>query len=200
MDEAADFIEWAQRCGRRCVFEPDAAYLVYKFHGIKTNIYIPDSYRYKKENARGWFTELLANSMVVKSEEIRTNPSTYLLQNSYQHMLELLSLSTENGVYLHEGGEPLGEYDPRYANMRRILSKAGFEYTTSDDAYFGHAYPGQVKYFIDQVDPRVLIPCHTYNPERLLPNTGKQLLPELYQAYILKDHQLIREANSIQHE
>jgi len=195
MDEAADYIDWAARSGRICVFEPDSAYLVYKFHGIKPNVYIPDSNRYNRSNTREWFAELLENALVVTAEEICANPSGYLLQNSYRHMLELLSLPSEDGVYIHEGGEPLGEYDPAFANMRRILGKTNFEYATSEDAYFGHAYPGQVKYFVNQVDPRVLIPCHSYNPERLLPNTGEQLLPELYQTYILKDHQLIPEAD-----
>lgn len=193
MDEAGEYIDWAHRCGRQCLFEPDAAYLVYKFYGMKPNVYIPDSYRYAAKNTQEWLTELLMNVVEVTADEIRTNPAGYLLQNSYRHILELLSLPAENGIYLHEGGQPLGEYDPAFANMRRILSIAGFEYATSDDNYFGHAYPNQVKFFVDQIDPKVLIPCHSYNPERLLPNTGKQLLPELYRTYILKDHQLIPE-------
>lgn len=195
MDEAGEYIEWAERCGRQCIFEPDAAYLVQKFYGKKPNVYIPDSYLYTAENAPEWLTELLANAVVVTTEEIQANPAGYLLQNSYRHILELFSLPAVDGVYLHEGGEPLGDFDPAFANMRRILSKAGFEYATSDENYFGHAYPGQVKFFIDQVDPKVLIPCHTYNPERLLPNTGRQLLPELYQTYFLKNHQLYPETN-----
>ena len=195
MDEAGQYIDWAQKCGRQCVFEPDAAYLIQKFYGIKPNVYIPDSYRYTAENAKEWFTELLANAVIVTVDEIRSNPAGYLLQNSYRHILELFNFPAENGVYLHEGGEPLGEYDPAFANMRRILSKVGFEYITSEDNYSGHAYPGQVKYFVDQVDPKVLIPCHTYNPERLLPNTGRQLLPEPYQTYILKNHQFLPETN-----
>jgi len=200
MDEAAEYIDWAQRSGRKCVFEPDAAYLIYKFYGINPYIYIPDSSRYTKEPSPEWFAELLANAVVVTADEIFTNPSGYLLQNSYRHILDLFSLPDKNGIYLHEGGEPLGDYDPAFENMRRILNKTDFEYVSLDDAYFGHAYPGQVKYFIDQVDPKVLIPCHTYNPERLLPNTGRQLLPELYHPYILKNHQLIPEVNPAHHE
>lgn len=200
MDEAADYIDWAKQCGRQCVFEPDAAYLVYKFYGTTPHVYIPDSKRYTTENAPDWFTELIANAVVVTLDEIRANPTGYLLQNSYRHMLELFSLPAEGGIYLHEGGEPLGDFDPVFANMTRILNKTGFKYASMDDSYFGHAYPGQVKYFIDQVDPKVLIPCHSYNPERLLPNTGIQLLPNLYQVYILKDHQLIPEEISKQHE
>ncbi len=189
MDEAGGYMQWAEQCGRVCVFEPDAAFLVYKFFGIKPNVFIPDSPRFRADIAPAWLKELLANAAVVTADEIRANPAGYLLQNSYRHIMELLSLPAEDAIYLHEGGEPLGDYDPAFANMRRILDIAGFQYVTSDDNYFGHAYPGQVKYFVDQIDPKVLIPCHSYNPERLLPHTGRQLLPELNQTYILKDHQ-----------
>lgn len=195
MDEAGEYMQWAEQCGRKCVFEPNAAYIVYKFWGIKPNVFIPDSPRYKAENAPAWFKELLANSLIVTADEIRANPAGYLLQNSYRHILELFGLPGEDGAYIHEGGIPLGEYDPAYANMRKIIEKAGFAYVTSDDNYFGHAYPGQVKYFVDQVDPKVLIPCHSHNPERLFPNHGAQLLPELYQTYILKDHAFYPEAS-----
>ena len=195
MDEAGEYIDWAKRCSRQCVFEPDAAYLVYKFYHIQPNVYIPDSYRYQSKEAPEWFTEILANSVVVTTEQICANPSGFLLQNSYRHILELFSLPSEDGIYLHEGGEPLGDFDPAFVNMHRALAKTGFKYVSSEDSFFGHAYPGQAKYFVDQVDPKVLIPCHTYNPERLLPNTGRQLLPEYYKTYILKNHQLIMEAN-----
>lgn len=195
MDEAGEYIDWAKRCGRQCVFEPDAAYLVYKFFHIQPHVYIPDSYRYQSKDTPGWFVEIMNNSVVVTNEQICANPAGYLLQNSYRHILELLSLPSEEGIYLHEGGEPLGDFDPAFANMHRALSKTGFTYVSSEDTFFGHAYPGQAKYFVDQIDPKVLIPCHTYNPERLLPNTGKQLLPEYYQTYILKDHQLTLEAD-----
>ena len=92
-------------------------------------------------------------------------------------------------MYLHADGIPIGAFDPAYGNMRKIVEKAGFDYVTFFcDNYFGHGYPQQVKYFVDQVNPKVLIPCHSYNPERLLPRDGVQLLPELYKEYTLKNH------------
>jgi len=200
LDEAAEYINWAKLCDRLCVFEPDAAYLVYKFFNIKPYVYIPDSKRYISENSSSWFTELMSNAITVTLEEIRHNPAGYLLQNSYRHLLELFSFPAKDGLYIHEGGEPIGDFDPAFANMKRVLKRTNFRYATLEDSYFGHAYPGQVKYYVDQIDPKILIPCHSYNPERLQPNSGIQFLPELYQVYKLIDHQLIPETNMKQHE
>lgn len=189
MDDAAQFIEWARISGRRCVFEPDAAYIVYKFFNIKPNVYIPDSLRYAPENQEDWMQELRDNCTFVTNAEIATEPSAYLLQNSYRHIMELFSLPAENAVYIHADGIPIGAFDPSYKNMCRIVEKAGFDYVTFFcENYFGHGYPCQVKHFVDEVDPKVLIPCHSYNPERLLPNHGVQLLPEMYKTYILENH------------
>jgi ribonuclease J len=193
MSEVTQFISWAEQTGRLCLFEPDAAYLVYRFFGIKPNVFIPDSRRYPADPGRqsGWFKELLQNSRVVTRQEICSQPAKYMLQNSYRHILELFGLPRDGGVYLHADGIPIGDFDPAYANMRRIVDRAGFKYVTFfQKNYFGHGYPCQVKYFVDEINPRVLIPCHSYNPERLLPKDGRQLLPELNRTYILQDHDL----------
>jgi ribonuclease J len=193
MSEVERFISWAEQTGRICLFEPDAAYLVYRFFEIKSNIFIPDSRRYPAEPDRqsGWFKELLQNSRIVTRQEIHTQPAKYMLQNSYRHILELFDLPRDGGVYLHAEGIPIGSFDPAYANMRRIVDRAGFKYVTFfQENYFGHGYPCQVKYFVDEINPKVLIPCHSYNPERLLPKDGRQLLPELNRTYILENHDL----------
>ena len=105
--------------------------------------------------------------------------------------MELFGLPAKDGLYLHADGIPIGDFDPAYANMRKIVEKTGFRYATFfNERYFGHGYPPQVKYFVDQINPRVLIPCHSYNPERLLPKDGIQLLPKMYQKYILEGHTL----------
>lgn len=189
MDDASQFLAWAKETGRVCAFEPDAAYIVYKFLGIEPYVYVPDAKRY--ENLRGtlWMRELFDHCTVVTPAEICANPRGYMVQNSYEHIMELFSLPNAGGVYLHADGIPIGAFDPAYANMRRIVGMAGFAYMTCFcENYFGHGYPQQVKYFVDKVNPRVLIPCHSHNPERLLPRDGVQLLPEMYREYTLKNH------------
>lgn len=191
MDMAQDFIRWAEKLGRKCVFEPDAAYIVYKFFGIEPYVYLPDSPSVHREADTPWRRELAQHSTLVSREEICAEPSKYMLQNSYRHIMELFDLPGKGGGYVHADGLPIGAFDPAYANMRKIVGMAGFEYVTFFcENYFGHGYPQMVKYFVDEVNPRVLIPCHSYNPERLLPKDGVQLIPESYKEYILKDHKL----------
>lgn len=193
MDEVKRYIEWAERVNRLCVFEPDCAYIVYKFYGIRPNIFVPDSERYPNspEEQPAWFRELLDNSQVITREDIEANPAGYLLQNSYRHILELFDLPDEGGAYLHADGIPIGEFDPTYKNLMRIINRTNFNYVTFfSKNYFGHGYPPQVKYFVDQVDPKVLVPCHGFNPERLLPNNGEQLLPVEGKTYILANGKL----------
>ena len=193
MEDAEKFLAWAAATRRACVFEPDAAYIVWKFFQIEPFVYLPDTLPYSgpREQWPAWLKELAAHAKFVQRADIWANPAGYMLQNSYPHILELLSLPSQGAAYLHADGTPIGEFDPAYANLRRIVQRAGFEYVTFFcENYFGHGYPCQVKYFVDEVDPHVLSPCHSYNPERLLPNHGRQLLPELYRTYILKDHTL----------
>ena len=189
MDDAATFLDWAKRTNRVCAFEPDAAYIVYKFFGIEPYVYIPDAASCEAARDTAWMRELLAHCTVVSPEDVQRNPRGYMVQNSYEHIMELFSLPAEGGVYLHADGIPIGAFDPAYANMRRIIDMAGFAYMTCFcENYFGHGYPQQVKYFVDTVNPKVLIPCHSYNPERLLPKDGVQLLPEMYREYTLENH------------
>ena len=42
MEDAEKFIAWSDATGRLCVFEPDAAYIVWKFFGIEPFVYLPD--------------------------------------------------------------------------------------------------------------------------------------------------------------
>lgn len=188
---AKRWVEWAASVGRRCVFEPDAASLYLAYHGEAPPVFVPDSPRYPEDPALqpAWFAEVLDACPRVTADDIRAAPRAYLLQNSYRHVLELFDLPA--GGYLHDHGMPIGAFDPAYANLRRVLEAAGFEYFTFfNERYFPHGYPPQVKYFVDAVDPKVLIPCHGFNPERLLPNNGVQLLPELGEAYELADGRL----------
>ena len=188
MGEVLVFNEMAKKSNRIIAFEPETAYLVWKFFNQPINVYIPD-FNYEQE----WFKELIENNHVITKEEIYKNPKGYLIQNTYEHIMELFDLPNSNACYLHAGGSPIGAYDPAYANMKKVLGLTGFMHINFFmNNYFTHAYPQQLKYYCDQIDAKVLIPSHGYNPERLHASNNRQrLLPKLYTTYILENEQLV---------
>ena len=190
MVDVETFVNMAKQTNRIICYEPETAYIIWKFFNANIHVYIPD-YKYNEP----WFYELIDSNPVVTKQEIHQNPSKYLIQNTYEHSMELFDLPNENACYLHSGGIPSGSYDPRYANLLRIIELAGFEHVNFFmQNYFTHAYPSQLKYYCDQIDAKVLIPVHGFNPERLLASSGRQrLLPKKYQSYILENNQLVEE-------
>lgn len=188
MDDVLTFMNMAKETNRIIAYEPETAYIIWKFFQQPIHVYVPD-YKYDEP----WFEELLKNNPVVTKEEIHGNPKGYLIQNTYEHIMELFDLPNANSCYLHSGGIPSGAYDPRYHNLHKILGLAGFEHVNFFMSnYFTHAYPPQLKYYCDQIDAKVLIPCHGKNPYRLKASNGRQqLLPKKYQTYVLENDQLV---------
>lgn len=199
MADAAVFDAMAQRCGRVLALEPETAYVAWKFFQKPIHVYIPDNERFAPggEAARApWYQELLAANPVVTLEDIRQAPHKYVVQNSYEYALELFSLPADQASYLHAGGTPIGAYDPQYENLMRVLDQTGFTYITFfAKNYFSHAYPCQVKYYVDHIGARVLIPSHSENPERLLPGPGGvQFIPQLGVTYTYQDGAMVPKA------
>ncbi|MDD6466672.1 MAG: hypothetical protein PUF50_00620 [Erysipelotrichaceae bacterium] len=188
MEEVRNFQSMAKRCNRIIAFEPETAYLIWKFFDEMVNVYVPD-----KEYDQQWFYDLLEHNSVITKKEIYAEPNKYLIQNTYEHLLELLDLPNQNASYLHSGGMPMGAYDPAYENLQRVLKLSGFTHINFFmNRYFTHAYPQQLKYYCDQIDAKVLIPTHGYQPERLLATNGRmRLLPKKYATYVLDGEQLV---------
>ena len=100
MEDAEKFLAWAAATRRACVFEPDAAYIVWKFFQIEPFVYLPDTLPYSgpREQWPAWLKELAAHAKFVQRADIWANPAGYMLQNSYPHILELLSLPSQGAA------------------------------------------------------------------------------------------------------
>lgn len=185
--------ELASEHGRTVVFEPDAAWIVHRYYGTTPHVIVPDSDRYAHPEHMPWFQELLANSTLVTTDEISANPSGYLVQVSYENLLTLLDLPSDGGAYVHLFGIPIGDFDPKYSFMREVVDRAGFDFVDFGAALpAGHSSPGAVRYYAEKVAPKVLIPAHSFNPERLTAVPGSvRLMPEAGRTYVLRDGALI---------
>ena len=147
---------------------------------------MPDSRNIDNIKDKDWFIELLRNCRIITLEMIKINPKAYFLQNTYPNIMELFSLPSSDAAYIHYAGIPIGEFDPAYKKMRMLVDKAQFEYVNfMYTKYFGHGYPWEIKYFVDEANPKMLVPCHSLNPKRLLPKDGVQFIPNLNETYIV---------------
>lgn len=192
MADAAVFNMLAQKTNRIIAYEPETAYIVWKFFKQPVNVYIPDVSIFAQSEKPTWFLELTNSNAIISKNDIFLHPDHYMIQNSYKYSLELFSLPNHEASYLHAGGTPIGNYDPAYENLMKILRISNFNYITFfAKNYFSHAYPCQVKYYVDQIDAKILIPSHSQNPERLLPPEGRiQFIPKLMQKYFFDGNTL----------
>lgn len=158
-------------------FLPQCHFYIFESEELKTMI--------RENKLLGWQKQLLEKYPLINIEKINENPNRYFVQNSYENIMELFDLHVENGVYIHSNGVPLGDYDPAFHNLEKILALLSLE--RAEVSSGGHALPQHLKYIVDELDPKVLIPLHSFYPERLKPKNGQQLLPVYGEVYEIGD-------------
>ncbi len=177
----ARMCETAEKLGRTIVFEPIYAYILYMMKGIRTAIL--------KEADDGSYEEI-ASLPRVSLKEISEKKGNYLLQNSFENILDLTRIGS--GHYFHLFGEPLTDRDPDYRLMQSLLNETGWSFHSYANLYsFSHSYPNQLAYYIKQINAKSVVAVHSRHPEKLNPVNSKQLLPEEGREYVLEEGILI---------
>lgn len=82
----------------------------------------------------------------------------------------------QDGIYIHSNAIPLGEFDTNYKPfvMKFKNKKIDFKVISCS----GHAHPYDLIKIINLIKPKLLIPIHSYRPERLYNENGDILLPK----------------------
>lgn len=180
------FIAWANKAKRELVFEPQSAYLYHSFFNLACNYYLPDNDYY---NDHASWTNKLGPCKLITKDELKEHPDKYLIENSYPNLRELFNLP--KGTYFHYDGEPIGAFDSRFQPFKDFVEQQGFTYRElRDPAYLPHVYPNQLQYYVDEIGAKLTIPTHGFNPERLVPNKGKQFLPLSEVTYVYEEGEL----------
>ena len=102
-------------------------------------------------------------------------------ESSYFWQLDTLAIEhfdrlKENGIYIHSNATPLGDYDPAYAPFMQRFVDHNIDCQIVSCS--GHAHPFDLIEIIDLIKPKLLVPIHSYHPERLYNKSGDVLLPE----------------------
>jgi len=162
------------KLNRTTVFEPYYANILYKLTGIIPNIIIPDI-----EPKNAYIEELKNICPVISLEDIRKQPNKFLLQNSYQQILNLVDLDGVKGKYYHLLGEPLVKGTKEFSIMCNFVEKLKWKFETFINLYsFSHAYPNHLAYVVKTINAKTVVAVHSKNPENLNPVNSIQFFPE----------------------
>lgn len=179
------FLEAARNCNRQLVVDAPSAYIYEVFGGDVSGLQVFGGYEKEwTEQARDWVKE--RNLPVVSAEQIRGREDQYILEMLYHHLVDWVDIDVEaGGLFIHSNGTPLGPFDPRWNNLMHWLKTFGLEFAFLGST--GHAARGDIISIIETINPKVLMPIHSMQPERIGLVTTKRIMPEYGKVYTMAD-------------
>ena len=149
---------------RKVVLDAYYAYVLKQATGYNSYYYQLDDNNYN-----------LDMNKKINFDELLNNKSRFFWQ------LDTLALNyidklKNNGIYIHSNAQPLGEFDPAYKPFIKRFEDKGIKFLRIGCS--GHAHPKDLIKIIDLIKPKLLIPIHSYRPEKHYNNYGNVLLPE----------------------
>ena len=180
----------AQKTGRKLVMDGVQADYVQTFYPEDEILMYENSVGVgvdaKKAEERGW--------SIITREELLSNPSKYILQQDYVNFYELMDLSSVITLYIHMDGAPLGDYDPSFGKMHRILDHMNIPYMNIGIG--GHSRPYYLRTMLDAIAPHILVPLHSFRPEQVnTAHADKRILPEYGECFAFENGEMILKKN-----
>lgn len=90
--------------------------------------------------------------------------------------LDYLEDMKKGGIYIHSNAAPMIESDPAYKPFIDRFAACEIEFVKL--ACSGHAHPNDLMRLINLIKPKLLVPIHSFRPEKLTNEWGDRLLPE----------------------
>jgi len=183
------FAEIASRTGRILVVTAKDAYMMHALEladGIDRmkDLLIYRELKYKRDR---WETDVVMSrweDKYIDPESIRRNPDEYILCFSFYDMKHLLDIKVKGGAYVYSSSEAFSEEQEfDFIRLHRWLETFGFRVygfeivpgSRRPEPRFvkgfhtsGHVSKEDLRWIVDTVDPDILIPVHTENPEWFL--------------------------------
>ena len=123
-----------------------------------TGTYIDDDY------SDYYIRKRLNYPNIVTAEDIRKNPTQYMVILNFWYLNMLVDLKPKNGVYIHSLSEPFNEeMEISYERMHNWLKHFDLRFVQSHCS--GHICGPDLKELIETINPRELYPIHTEHPD-----------------------------------
>ncbi|MCR8969527.1 MBL fold metallo-hydrolase [Facklamia sp. 7083-14-GEN3] len=100
-------------------------------------------------------------SFSVSAEELKNSPNDYILLIDYERHQVLYQLPA--GVYLHSNGVPLGSFMAGYEEFLTNMVEYGWDFYQAGVS--GHASQSDLLMIAYAIQPKVVIPWHTFKPK-----------------------------------
>ncbi len=97
----------------------------------------------------------------------------WLVQFDYQCLDSYLEVM-EGQQLIQTGGEPLGDYDPRFAKLKAVLETNNTDFIV--EGLGGHASPENLQYICDSIKPKYTFPLHSFKRELLTAKNSIQIV------------------------
>lgn len=179
------FADAAKETGRTLIADARSSYIYEKFGGDVSALAIyggsADTWTEQTERwvqARGL--------RVIEATELCGQEHRYVLEMPYHRLVDFIDINAKaGGCYIHSNGAPLGPYDPRWDNFLFWLDT--FDLQLARVGSPGHASRGDLLSLIEAIQPRVVMPIHSFNPEMIGVTTIKRIMPEYGNVYTAED-------------
>jgi ribonuclease J len=121
---------------------------------------------------------------ILSAENIRKNPSRYILVLNFWYFSDLIDLKPKNGLYIHSLSEPFNEEMAlSYDRMRNWLRHFDIRFFQSHCS--GHINGEDLKDLIKTIHPKKLYPIHTEHPRLFKKLPGNTIMVKEGKTYKL---------------
>ena len=180
------FQKIAEKVGRSLVIPSKDGYLLNALEKADGKNRLNDLYIYSglKSSRRNWESLLLndkPNIQNIDPQLISNEPEKYILCFSFFDMKNLLDIKPHSGTYIYSSSEAFEEESEfdfvrlnnwlKYFNFKtygfEIIEEQGKEKPIFTKGFHasGHASKKDLTWAINKIDPEIIIPVHTDNPE-----------------------------------
>jgi ribonuclease J len=189
IDRLNSFLRAARETGRTFVIDTKYAFLLDRFQDVlklpdprkdkslkvyfklaKNREFIPKDYRPYEQ-------EFMGN--MITYQEIKDNRKSYVMFTGFNKLMELIYLQPHNADYIYSSSESFLEGEEN-KDQRRVLDNWLKHYgiTLHKAHCSGHAGKSDLEYAIKTINPEILIPIHTQNPEEFKKYHDHVILPK----------------------
>ncbi len=132
------------------------------------NILLPKrntgTYNYKEDYRDSFIKKRLNYPNIISAEEIRKNPSKYIVVLNFWYFNTMVDLKPYNGMYIHSLSEPFNEeMEISYDRMMNWLNHFNLNLIQSHCS--GHINGEDLKTILMKISPKKLFPIHTVHPQ-----------------------------------